>query len=119
VHQEYPFLMYHATERPRPARNREERLRMISMGWSENPVGTPEAPPPKVMTYADQLEAEELDRQLKEEKHDDDTGDNSARAAVNEARRGRPRKQSGPEVSVSALRSQDPDSEGGGGPERI
>ena len=80
-YREYPFLMYHPTEKPRVARNIEERQKMLAMGWTEEPE--PASPPEPVMTYADRLEAEEIDRRLHEQP-DDNAG---------EARRtGRPRK---------------------------
>lgn len=80
-YREYPFLMYHPSQKPRPARSHEERLSMVAQGWSEDPEPAP-APEP-VMTYADRLEAEEMDRRLHEQP-DDNAG---------EARRtGRPRK---------------------------
>jgi hypothetical protein len=64
VYREYPFLMYHhATRQTRPAQNFEQREKMLAEGWSADPV--PIETPAIELTIEEQMQAEEIDRQLK------------------------------------------------------
>ena len=63
VYSEFPYLMYHHESRQtRPARNHEERERMLAEGWSEDPFGS--EPPEIPLTAAEHAEADEIDRKL-------------------------------------------------------
>jgi hypothetical protein len=64
VYREYPFLMYHhPTRRAAPALNHEQRQKMLSEGWSEEPAA---ADIPEVaLTVSERMQADELDRRLK------------------------------------------------------
>jgi len=67
LYREYPILLYnHSTGQNRPARNYDERQRMLAEGWSENPVAP--APPEVELTPQEELEAKELTRELKKKK---------------------------------------------------
>jgi hypothetical protein len=64
VYQEFPFLMYHhATKQTKPARNNEERDRMMDAGWSAEPF--PSQPTEIPLTAEEHAEAEEINQKLK------------------------------------------------------
>ena len=85
-YREYPFLMYHPLQKPRPARSHEERAAMLAQGWTEDPEPAP--PPEPVMTYADRLEAEEMDRRLRRDEQPNDNTGEAPNDNAGEARRG-------------------------------
>jgi hypothetical protein len=50
-YRKYPFLLYHATEEPRGARNRKELQKMLAEGWNKDPfsAAAPSADPESVI----------------------------------------------------------------------
>jgi hypothetical protein len=63
VYREFPYLMYnHEVKSTRPARNHEERERMLAEGWSTEPF--PAEAPEIELTAAERAEAEEIDKKL-------------------------------------------------------
>jgi hypothetical protein len=63
-YREFPFLLYHHTQRQtKPAKNQEERERMLASGWSEEPF--PSEPVEVLLTSDEQAEAEEVNQKLK------------------------------------------------------
>lgn len=63
VYREFPFLMYHhQNNTTKPARNHEERERMVAEGWSMDPFHSevPEIP----LTAAEHAEADEINHKL-------------------------------------------------------
>lgn len=63
VYQEFPFLMYHhQTKKTRPARNHDERERMVAEGWSMDPFPAEGVEIP--LTAAEHAEADEIDARL-------------------------------------------------------
>lgn len=66
-YREYPFLMYHHGEqKTRPARDFEERQRMLAEGWSEDQF-PPEVPEVE-LTAKEREEALAIDKQLVKKK---------------------------------------------------
>jgi hypothetical protein len=63
VFREYPFLMYHHDlGTTRSARNYDERQRLLTEGWSEDPV--PPAATEVELSAEERLEAQEIDNKL-------------------------------------------------------
>jgi hypothetical protein len=64
VYREFPFLLYnHTSRQAKPAKNQEERERMLAAGWSEDPF--PSEVPEVLLTSDELAEAEEVNQKLK------------------------------------------------------
>lgn len=67
VYSEFPFLMYHhGTRQTRPAKNSEERERMLDAGWSEEPFPSEAAEIP--LTAEEHAEADQINRKLEKKR---------------------------------------------------
>lgn len=66
-YREFPFLMYHHQEKKaKPARNPEERERMLAEGWSVDPF--PAEMPEIPLSAAEQAQVDEIDKELKKKR---------------------------------------------------